>query len=104
MPSSRGSWEIELLGIINENERRVGFRSRYLPNKSIPSPNGPVELGRDPKVYQLDLSIVREENILSLNIPVNHFVGMEMGEAAEDLTTDVSNPLLFQRLAPSRLD
>ena len=51
---------------------------------------------------KLDFGIVGEKNILTLNVTVDDAVAVEMCKTAQNLSTDVSNPLHTQRVAADR--
>lgn len=45
---------------------------------------------------QLDFGILREQNILSLNVSVNHMMGVKMGKTLEDKYTDINTQIHTQ--------
>lgn len=53
---------------------------------------------------EFDFSIVSQQNVLSLDVAVNDPVGMQICQAAKDLSTEVSNPLFPQRVCLGRPD
>ena len=50
-------------------------------NKCVPAAHRAVQLSTDPKVHQLDLRIVGEQHVLSLDVPMNHFVSVQVCQA-----------------------
>ena len=43
--------------------------------ESVPTADGPVQLGGHAEVHQLHLGIVRQQHVLPLDVPVNHLGG-----------------------------
>merc|ERR1719376_1697214 len=62
------------------------------------SHDGAVQLGTHAKVHQLDLSIVSEQHVLPLDVPVDDLAVVQVRQPSEDLSGNVSDPLLLQAL------
>ncbi len=73
-------------------------------NEGVSASDCSVELCRHSKIDQLDIGVVREQHILSLDVSVYDLVDVEVSEAAEDLATNVGDPLLLEEVALGRLD
>lgn len=73
-------------------------------DKRIPSADRSIQLCAHAKVDQLDFGIVREQYVLSLNVPVNDLVTVKIAETPQNFSGNVSDPLLLQALTLRRFD
>ena len=48
-------------------------------DECVPPADGSVQLGADPEVDQLHLSVVRQQNVLAFNITMDHFARVQVG-------------------------
>lgn len=53
---------------------------------------------------KFDFRVISQQNILSLNIPVDNFIAMKITKSPQYFSRYISYPLLLQALALSRLD
>ena len=54
-------------------------------DKRIPSSNCPVKLGAHAEVDQFDLGVVCEEDVLALDVSVDHFAVVQMRQPTKNL-------------------
>lgn len=81
----------------------MGHRG-FLTDKGVPPSDGAVELSWNSKVDEFYFGIVGEKNVLTLDVAMDDFVGVEVAETAQDLAANVRYPLLLQTLSFCRLD
>ena len=72
-------------------------------NERVALPDCPVKLRTDAKVDKFHLCVICQQHILPLDVTVDDFVLVKMRQPAQDLSADVRNPLLLQRVALGRL-
>ena len=54
-------------------------------DERIASPNCPVELRAHAEINELDLGVIREEDVLTLDVSVDHFAVVQVSQTAQDL-------------------
>lgn len=73
-------------------------------DKGVSSTDGSIELSRYAKIDQLDVGIVSEEHILTLDVTMNDLVGMQVSQTAQYLAANVGDPVLFEKIILGRFD